>query len=175
MFGFDGSFEVVPTVYFGKTREDAKIPAKRYEDAGYDIYACFDEDFILIPAHETKMITTGLISAFSTDYVGILKERGSTGTQGMAQRAGVIDSGYRGEWLVPITNTTEKDIVIAKDIPEIKRLAEVRGWTIYPYEKAICQCIFVETPVLLVKEATVEEIMSIASERKEGRLGSSGK
>src|SRR5690554_1781786 len=29
----------IPTVYFAKVREDAIIPSKRDEDAGYDLYA----------------------------------------------------------------------------------------------------------------------------------------
>ena len=93
------------TVKFAKVRPTAKIPTKRVEDAGYDIYANFEEPFILINPHETKMIPTGIASACDTDYCFVLKERGSTGTKGMAQRCGIIDSGYRSEWFVPITNT----------------------------------------------------------------------
>ena len=33
-------------VYFAKMNEKAVIPSKKNEDAGYDIYACFDEDYI---------------------------------------------------------------------------------------------------------------------------------
>lgn len=99
---------------WAKVKPDAIIPTKRDEDAGYDIYPCFEEDYIIIPSHETKMIPTGIASAFTDDYVAILKERGSTGTKGMAQRCGVIDSGFRNEWLCPITNTTDKPIIISK-------------------------------------------------------------
>jgi dUTP pyrophosphatase len=164
-------------VYFGKLRPDAKIPTKRDEDAGYDIYACFDfdEDYTLIPAHATRMIPTGLVSFFSSDYVGILKERGSTGSKGIAQRCGVIDSGYRGEWFVPLTNTTNKAIVIGRDTPEIKRWAKLSEYTFYPYEKAICQCIFVEVPQLMIKEIDADEIINNVSERGQGKLGSSNK
>ena len=34
------------TIYFAKVKPEAKIPSKRDEDAGYDIYACFEEDFV---------------------------------------------------------------------------------------------------------------------------------
>ena len=102
------------TVKFAKVRPTAKIPTKRDEDAGYDIYADFEEPFILIKPHETVMIPTGIASACDTDYCFILKERGSTGTKGIAQRCGIIDSGYRDEWFVPITNTTDDYIMIAK-------------------------------------------------------------
>ena len=33
-------------VKFAKVRSDAEIPSKRPEDMGFDIYACFDEDYI---------------------------------------------------------------------------------------------------------------------------------
>ena len=36
------------TIKFAKVKPNAKIPTKREEDAGYDIYACFDEDYITI-------------------------------------------------------------------------------------------------------------------------------
>ena len=38
-------FENEDSVYFAKIRTGATIPTKRDEDAGYDLYACFDEDF----------------------------------------------------------------------------------------------------------------------------------
>ena len=102
------------TVKFAKVRPTAKIPTKRVEDAGYDIYADFEEPFILIKPHETVMIPTGIASACDTDFCFVLKERGSTGTKGIAQRCGIIDSGYRDEWFVPITNTTNDYIMITK-------------------------------------------------------------
>ena len=36
------------SLYWAKIKEDAIIPTKKDEDAGYDIYACFDDDFIRI-------------------------------------------------------------------------------------------------------------------------------
>ena len=61
------------TIYFAKVKEDAIIPSKREEDGAFDIYACFEEDFMIIAPHETKLIPTGIASAFSSDYVAILK------------------------------------------------------------------------------------------------------
>ena len=82
-------------LYWAKVKEKAKIPCKREEDAGYDLYPCFEEDYLEIPVLHTKLVPLGIATAFDSDYVMILKERGSTGTKGMAQRSGVIDSGYR--------------------------------------------------------------------------------
>ncbi|MFR1835271.1 MAG: dCTP deaminase domain-containing protein, partial [Turicibacter sanguinis] len=102
-------------INFAKVKPSAIIPSRRLEDGAFDVYACFEEDFITFEPHETKLVPTGLASAFSTDYVAILKERGSTGTKGIGQRCGVVDSGYRGEWFVPMTNHNNKRLVIAKE------------------------------------------------------------
>ena len=166
------------TVKFAKVRPTAKIPTKRVEDAGYDIYADFEEPFILINPHETKMIPTGIASACDTDYCFVLKERGSTGTKGMAQRCGIIDSGYRSEWFIPITNTTDDYIMIAKSddmSTDVFGSLPMKKIIRYPYEKAICQALVVPVPTVDVEEYTYEELLAIPSSRGTGALGSSGK
>ena len=67
-------------VKFCMLKSDAMMPEKRLEDAGYDIYACFDEPYMVIDTGETKMIPTGIASVFNDKFVAVLKERGSTGT-----------------------------------------------------------------------------------------------
>ena len=166
------------TVKFARVRPTAKIPTKRDEDAGYDIYADFEEPFILINPHETVMIPTGIASACDTDYCFVLKERGSTGTKGMAQRAGLIDSGYRSEWFVPITNTTDDYIMIAKSddtSTDVFGSIPMEKIIRYPYEKAICQALIIPVPTVDIEEYTYEELLAIPSSRGTGALGSSGK
>lgn len=164
---------MITTVKFAKIRPTATIPTKRTEDAGYDIYANFDEDYIVIPPHETKMIPTGIASACDIDYCFILKERGSTGSKGIAQRCGVIDSGYRNEWFIPITNTTNKRLYIVKNNTSIN--VNINNGFTYPYEKAICQAIIVPVPYAEIEEYTYEELKAIPSQRGGGCLGSSNK
>ena len=164
------------TVKFAKVRPTAKIPTKRVEDAGYDIYADFEEPFILINPHETVMIPTGIASACDTDYCFVLKERGSTGSKGIAQRCGVIDSGYRNEWFVPITNTTDKKIaIVKKEASDYIFMRNTIEYTIYPYEKAICQALVIPVHTVDVEEYTYEELLAIPSSSGTGALGSSGK
>lgn len=175
-------------IYFAKVRPDAIIPSKRDEDAGYDIYACFDEDYMVIAPHETKLIPTGIASACDNEYCFILKERGSTGTKGIAQRCGVIDSGYRNEWFVPVTNASNKWIVICKETmteenlkdaiwKEREKFGDVLHFEIqcYPYEKAISQALVVPVPRTTVEEVPLDILKSFESERGDGALGSSGK
>ena len=158
-------------IYFSKVKEGAVIPSKREEDGAFDVYACFEDDYLLLDPHETKLVPTGIASAFSSNYVAIIKERGSTGTKGMGQRCGVIDSGYRGEWFIPITNHNAEVLVIAKE----KAAKHFEYALVYPYEKAIAQCLMVAVPKLAIEEISHEDLLEFESERGIGALGSSGK
>jgi dUTP pyrophosphatase len=164
-------------VYFAKVRPDAIIPSKKEGNAGYDIYANFIADSIVIASHETVMIPTGIASACSSDYYFQLFERGSTGTKGIGQRCGVIDSSYRGEWFVPITNHNNKHLVIRKSgITNEEIFGDTMPHIVdYPYEKAICQAVLLPVPKVEIKEISYEALQIIKSERGIGCLGSSGK
>lgn len=169
------------TIYFSKINPNAIIPSKTEENAGMDIYACFEEDFIWIKPNETKMIPTGIASACSSDYYFQLFERGSTGIKGIGQRCGVIDSGYRNAWFVPITNHNDKDLIIIKEnISKSEALfittrSSIDDIIFYPYEKAICQAVLLLVPKVEVKEISYDKLIEIKSERGQGNLGSSGK
>lgn len=107
-------------IKFAKVEPNAIIPTKNQEDAGYDIYSCFEEDYLVIPSLETVLVPTGLASALPDTHYFQIQERGSTGSKGMKYGAGVIDSSYRGAWFVPITNCTNKDMIITdKPLSEI--------------------------------------------------------
>ena len=186
-------------VKFARLHPNAIIPSKRDEDMGFDIYACFDEDYMIINPHETKLIPTGIASACDSDYGFLLRERGSTGSKGIALRAGVIDSGYRNEWFVGLTNTTNKLLIISKvDVQDIidneiqkincendnikkyidERLSideRISTALIYPYSKAIAQALVVPVPKTKVTEISYKELKAIKSERGMGALGSSNK
>lgn len=163
-------------IYFAKVKEGAIIPSKRDEDAGMDIYACFDEEYLIIKPHETKLIPTGIASVCSDNYVFILRERGSNGSKGIAQRSGVLDSGYRGEWFVPLTNTNDKPIIIAKESFRNKLLKELNDlYVVYPYEKGIAQALLAPVPKVNINEISYDELQEFKSERGTGALGSSGK
>jgi dUTP pyrophosphatase len=177
-------------IKFAKVRPDAIIPSKRDEDMGFDIYACFDEDYMVIEPHETKLIPTGLASACDPEYGFLLKERGSTGSKGIALRCGVIDSGYRNEWFVCLTNTTNKRLFISKLSEEetlnkyysnikwkffIKIKKFFTKTLVYPYSKAIAQALIAPVPKTNVLEFPYENLKEIESERGMGALGSSNK
>jgi dUTP pyrophosphatase len=189
-------------IKFAKVRPEAKIPSKRDEDMGFDIYACFDEDYMVIEPHETKLIPTGIASACDIDYGFVVFERGSTGSKGIARRCGVIDSGYRNEWFIGLTNTTKNTLFITKLSAEETINRFIEDWAtkinkagnkatedvlrveaeylttnniMYPYSKAIAQALVVPVPKTEVEEVSYEELQNIKSARGLGALGSSGK
>lgn len=170
-------------IAFAKIRETAIIPTKKLEDAGYDLYANFEEDYFVIEAGATRAVPTGIACAFSSRYYAQVEERSSMGKLGIKKSSGVMDSGYRGEYFIMTYNTNKKPFVISKiEASEMPDEFEVSGVTykktecvIYPYTKAICQIVLHEVPVLEEKELTYEELCSIASERGKGGFGSSGK
>lgn len=158
-------------IFFAKIRETATIPSKEPENAGFDVYADFEEPYKLIPPHETVLIPTGIASSCSPNYCFILKERSSTGIKGIAQRAGVIDSGYRGEWMIPITNVHEDWLCIAKKDAIIPDL----NCRVHPYSKAICQALVLPVPQVKTTELSYDELKCINSKRGNNGFGSSGK
>src|SRR5688572_9394774 len=117
-------------LYFARTRPEAVIPAKRPEDSGYDIYSCFAEEFIRLDPGDIKLVPTGIASAFPSDYVLFIKERSSTGSIGLAARMGVIDSGFRGEIMIGLNNTSNIPIVITKAVSQV---VKDKNLIQYPY------------------------------------------
>ena len=160
------------TIQFAKLRPGAKIPSKRDEDSDYDLYACFDEEEFVIPAFSTRLVPTGLISAFDESLGVKFEERGSNTKWCGIIQAGVIDSGYRGEWLCAVYNGNPVPVHITKAVGEVQRLEDR---VLVPYAKAICQFHVREILPVNVQEHTADEILSIKSARGAGKLGSSGK
>ena len=170
-------------IFFAKMREGAKIPTKRAEDAGYDLYALFDDDYFVIEPGATRAVPTGLAAAFNKKYYAQVEERSSMAKLGIKKSGGVIDSGYRGEYLIMTYNTNKVPFVISK-IEKDNMPAEFEAdgkkyqkdqAIIYPYTKAICELVLQIVPKLKEKEVTYEELLKFSSQRKTGGFGSSNK
>ena len=98
-----------------KLRGDAVLPTRGSERAaGYDLYACLDESVTIAPGSMAK-IGTGLSIAVPDGYFGAVFARSGLATkQGLrpANCVGVCDSDYRGEYIVPLYNDSDKAQVI---------------------------------------------------------------
>lgn len=158
--------------------DEAILPSKRPEDACYDLYAVIDDDFLILNPGDIHMIPTGIAIEIPEDWIFYITERSSTGTKGLAKRCGVIDSGFRGEMFIPINNTTNKTIILAKNLDRkldnflSENNLNKDDITIYPLSKAIAQGMLIYSPHVDVEE--VDEL-SDNSERGDGVLGSTGK
>ena len=90
-----------------KVRNNAIVPTYgSREAAGADLYACLDDDVVIQPG-QTVMIPTGLSMELPLGYAGFIYARSSLGTKrglAPANKVGVIDSDYRGEFMVALHN-----------------------------------------------------------------------
>lgn len=90
-----------------KLRPGAVLPTYGTEySAGADLYACIEESVTIAPG-TTVMIPTGLAMELPTGYVGLIFARSSMGVKrdlAPANKVGVVDSDYRGEFMVALHN-----------------------------------------------------------------------
>ena len=88
-------------------RPGAKLPTYGTEfSAGADLYACLEEDVVIAPGQTCK-IPTGIAMELPIGCAGLIYARSSMGTKkglAPANKVGVVDSDYRGEFLVFLHN-----------------------------------------------------------------------
>ena len=164
-------------IYWDLLNMMAKMPTKRDEDAGFDIYSDSAEDIVLKPS-ETKLFSTGLRSAFPSNFWIEIKERGSTGMVGLSVRSGVIDSGYRGEWKIMLTNVNKYPVVFSHTVDKVtyvkgKVFKNKIKKVIYPLSKAIAQAVVIPLPHIECRPW--DETQIATSERGQTGWGASGK
>lgn len=157
--------------YIAKVKKEATIAKKLEENAGIDLYSCFESDKVVINPGEIEIIPTGIAICFPSDYVFFVKERSSTGILGLATRMGVVDSGYRGEIKVGINNVTNRIIEITKSVDIIEKSDLVVK---YPYNKAIAQGVFLKINTDKCREVSYEDLLSFESQRMDKMFGSTG-
>lgn len=99
--------------------ENAKVPTRGSGGAiGWDLYAAVHAYASLpvleyIRPHSTVKVPTGISIAIPHGYYGRVAPRsGLAAKQGVDILAGVIDSDYRGEVMVLLHNTTDRDILV---------------------------------------------------------------
>ena len=90
-----------------KLRNGAILPTYgSAEAAGADLYACIDADMVIQPG-ESAFVPTGLAMEIPRGYAGLIYARsGLACKRGLApaNKVGVIDSDYRGEFIVALRN-----------------------------------------------------------------------
>ena len=103
------------TIQIKKLHEDSLLPLKAHiDDAGYDLF-CYEE--ILIPAHKSGLVKTGIAMALPPMTEAQIRPRSGLALKNMLtvlNTPGTIDAGYRGEIGVIIMNLSDKDFLVAK-------------------------------------------------------------
>jgi dUTP pyrophosphatase len=107
-----------------KLRENAILPTYgSAEAAGADLYACLEGEVTIEPG-ETVFIPTGLSMALPVGYCGLIFARSSLGAKrglAPANKVGVIDSDYRGEFMVALHNHGK----VAQTVSHAERIAQL--------------------------------------------------
>ena len=95
------------TVPIKKLREGAILPSyATAQSAGADLYACLEAPVTVRP-HETEMIPLGFSTALPAGWVGLIFARSGLASKrdlAPANKVGVVDADYRGEWFIPLHN-----------------------------------------------------------------------
>ena len=129
----------------------AKVPTRANDnDAGWDLYSIIDT---IIPAKQRKTVKTGIALEIPENMAGLIWPRsGLSVKQGIDVLAGVVDSGYRGEIMVCLYNTSDENVSIN-------------------HGDRIAQIIFQEVPrVMMINQEGLG-----SSQRGDNGFGSSGK
>ena len=106
-----------------RLRDDAVVPARAYAgDAGLDLAAC--ERVELAPG-ERALVGTGLAVAIPEGYAGYVQPRSGLAAKhgiSIVNTPGLVDSGYRGELLVNLVNTDQRDAFVVEPGMRIAQL-----------------------------------------------------
>jgi len=153
---FDFARKVLAMLKVKKLRENAKMIKRATKgSAGMDLCACIDSPVTINPG-EIKVIPTGLAIALeSENYVAYIFARSGLSIKHgitLANCVGVIDSDYRGELCVGLTNISKTPYTIECD----ERIAQL-----------------VISPVCICTPIEVEELDD--TERGAGGFGSTGR
>jgi len=128
----------------------ANVPTKaNINDAGFDLYSSIDT---IIPSKQRKTVSTGIALQMPEHFAGLIWPRsGLSVKRGIDVLAGVVDSGYRGEIMVCLYNTSDENVSIQTG-------------------DRIAQIIFQEVPRVIME---VHESLG-SSQRGDNGFGSSG-
>ena len=138
-----------------RLKDKAMLPTYGSEEAaGADLYACLDTPVTIAPG-ESAFIPTGLAMEIPKGYAGLIYARsGLACKRGLApaNKVGVVDSDYRGEFMVVLHNHGS----LPQTIDHAERIAQL-----------------VITPVFTPGFTEVDDLTD--TQRAGGGFGSTGK
>ena len=103
---------------------DVKLPERRHPgDAGYDLYARTEAR--LTPGGGRALVPTGVAVAIPEGYAGFVQPRSGLAAKhgiSIVNTPGLVDSGYRGELLVNLVNTDQRESFVVEPGMRIAQL-----------------------------------------------------
>ncbi len=157
-------------IYIEKCRDTAIIPAyANYDDAGMDI--CAAEDIIINPG-ETVIVPTGLKVAIPIGFELQVRPRSGISLRTklrLANSPGTIDSGYRNEVGIIMTNVSNSGAALKPKTLE----KDNGGQGTYKIKKGDRIAQFVLARVPLIEFEETDSVKNIGSDRG-GGFGSTG-
>lgn len=98
-----------------KLNKNAVIPTRgSVSSAGYDLYACLESSIKIRPG-ETVKVPTGIAIEIPEGYVGLIFARSGLSIKkniAPANKVGVCDSDYRGEYIVALKNDGTNEYIV---------------------------------------------------------------
>ena len=95
-----------------KLHKDAKLPSYGHVgDAGLDLFSVME---CVLKGGEARAISTGIQVAIPEGYVGVIWDKSGISLKNIHRLAGVVDSGYRGEIKVVMTNLSTEAFSVEK-------------------------------------------------------------
>lgn len=145
--------DIMPiTVKFKRLSDNAIVPTKAHkDDACFDLYSTIDVE---IAPQSIAVIPLGFATEFPPSYFAAIYPRSGISTKKgirLANLTGVIDAGYRGEWMLVMYNDSKNTQTVTKG----ERIAQF----------ALCP----------VYDTIIKEVDDLnATDRNNGGFGSSG-
>ena len=106
----------------------ARVPERAHAgDAGYDLRSV--EEMKLVPGGRA-LVRTGISVALPSGYAGLVLPRSGLAVRhgiSLVNAPGLIDSGYRGEILIPLINHDRQEIFRVEEGTSIAQLVLVRA------------------------------------------------
>ena len=117
-----------------KMRPNAILPTRGSDGAaGLDLYACLDDPMILEPRGLYKVPTGIAIALPDKNTVGLVFARSGLGMKhgvSLSNAVGVIDSDYRGELIVGLSNLSNEPYTLTPG----ERFAQLVVMPVFPME-----------------------------------------
>jgi dUTP pyrophosphatase len=95
-------------LFWSPLRPDALGPQRKSDEAaGYDLYT---PDPVILKSKSLTKIPLGIATAWAPGWGAMIYDRSGIGLKEVIRHCGLLDSDYRGEWVIALYNHSDVDI-----------------------------------------------------------------